>query len=149
MIRFLFAVLILGGLGWAGYRYIPEERRAALLDSVGITTVVEERIPNYLREKMVISQNPTARRSELIDTVSSQASEISEKLASVDSSKLDAKTAAILSEIQTIATEAEKATRDLKKVNDRDGVIHSTTARIVDAVLPAPTCSVEPEEKES
>ena len=138
MLRFLVAVVVLGALLWAGHRFIPAQTQRTYLARIGLDRVIETMIPDYLRKTFVLSKNPTAERMQLIDRIAATNEKAKASLAKISDASVDPVTEQTLGEVRDLMEDTQRSVGELKTVNDQDSTFHTTAARVVDAVLPAP-----------
>ena len=148
MMRVLAGVAILGAIVWAVFRFVSPEQRHEFFAALGADVFLEKTMPDYFRSKFTIVKNPTAERKELIHAVSRNLDEMKKKLSTVTLPKSTdpavGKVAAEISALNDLVAKTSDAASALGAVNAEDGAVHNATARIVDALLPAPKEAVCP-----
>lgn len=141
----LYVFLIAGGI-WAFTRYVPPEMRHNALARVGLARFGEETVPNYLREKFTIGEDPAEKRTKILAELSTELDAMGVSVARIAPTSSDGERKPLPPEA-VIREQAERIREAVKKseailgaakdTNKESGVIGMTTARILDAVLPA------------
>ncbi|OHA09215.1 MAG: hypothetical protein A3A44_01465 [Candidatus Sungbacteria bacterium RIFCSPLOWO2_01_FULL_60_25] len=151
--RLLFYGFLLAGGVWAFTRYVSPEMRHNALARVGLARFVEETAPNYLREKFIIREDPAEKRAKLLAELSAELDAVGvsvDKLVPISGGgtpKPLPRETVIREEATRIREAIEKSETILGAVEDANqgsGIIGMTTARLLDAILPAPSATGTP-----
>lgn len=151
--RLLFYMLLIAGGIWAFTRYVSPEMRHSALARVGLARFIEETAPNYLREKFTIKENPKDKRTKLLAELSTELDAVGASIGriapttSAGAPKPLPPETVIREQAERIRKAVEKSEAILgaaREANEGEGVITMTTARLLDAVLPAPKATGTP-----
>ncbi|OHA09409.1 MAG: hypothetical protein A3B37_02505 [Candidatus Sungbacteria bacterium RIFCSPLOWO2_01_FULL_59_16] len=151
--RLFFYVLLIAGGVWAFTHYVSPATRHDALARVGLARFIEETAPNYLREKFSIRENPVEKRARMLAELSAELDGVRESTGILAPMNEDGtpkplpKEADIREQAERIRAAVEKSEVILSTVQDanrEDGVVRMTTARLLDAVLSAPTATGTP-----
>lgn len=147
MIRLLVRLFVIGLVVYFVFYYISPEARHRALAAVGADRFVEETIPRFLREKLSIPQNPTAKRKQLLGELSEKIGAVERELEAVAPAG-DGKPAvgaklptereirARIEKSREALAESESLLGELGKINASEGVVRKAASRLLDAVLP-------------
>ncbi|GEM_PF-2138978 len=140
--KLLFIVAFIVGGWYVAAHFAPQDLKSDITNT-SIGRWVSETLPNYLREKLSIPENPVAKRRELLEQLTSSLALIKndlEKAVPAGSSLPSAST--VRSNIAK-AEEKINATQvkldELKSANSGESIFRRVALGIVDSIFPATT----------
>lgn len=147
MIRLLVRLAVIGFIVYIVFYRISAETRHRALAAVGADRFVEETIPRFLREKLSIPQNPTAKRKQLLGELSEKIGAVERELEAVipagdgkpsAGAKLPAEREIRdrIEKSRSALAESESLLDELGKINSGEGVVRKTVSRLLDTILP-------------
>ena len=145
-------------LAVAGWRYVPENVKAVILNTVGIAARRDTDEVKHFIEDVVLPKDPAARRSALTGELEKNIAELQRRIEGdkngiavsgasapdVGGSSAgvpDAKIRAASSE--ELITAAAGIVKELENANSDTSVGRKAAERILDTVLPAPVCHLK------
>lgn len=142
MKRFV-AIVAIVGLGYLLYRVVPPETRARTLAGIGIPQFFGQTMPRYLREKLSIPQNPTAKRKQVLDELAGSVANIVDELdgAAPPNAPIASLPPAVRQRVERareLALQSESKIRELEASNEDVGIFQKIAERIFDRVIPPP-----------
>lgn len=141
-VKFVLSLAVIAALGYAFARYLPAETREHILQATGAREFFEQTLPNYLRQKLTIPENPVEKREKLLSELSENIARAGGELGAVvpaAQGKLpsEAEIRTHVEQTQKLLTDAKAALTELKSINADSGVIQETAERVVNALLPS------------
>ena len=143
-------LLIIAAAVYGYVYYVPVETKHNALAAIGLADFFQETLPNFLRQRLSIPQNPVVKRQKLLDELSGAIGNIERELEVVvppntNGQPLSALKLPSAQEIQEriektreYLAQSETMLEDLKKSNPGQGIFQKTAERILDKILPAP-----------
>lgn len=148
---FLLFALVIGGT-WAATRYVPVDTRHDILARIGVAHLFEETIPEYLKKKFSVREDPAKKRAKLLDELALELDSATKDIKAITPEEADGKPLPSSAEVQVRAervnaalTRSEELLREVDQMNTSDGTFARVTARVLDAVLPISAAPPAPE----
>ncbi len=143
--KLLFYLLLAAAAIYVSVRVAPVGTAHRGLEAVGLANFFERTIPDYLREKLTIGEDPAAKRRKLVRELAEKISVAERELEAAVPVLLDGQPQKLPS-AEVIRERAEKTREALAKSEEiltkleaasaGEGVIRATAGRILGAVLP-------------
>lgn len=143
--RILFYFFLAGAATYAYLSVAPAGTTHRGLEAVGLANFFERTIPDYLREKLTIGEDPALRRRKLVEELAEKISVAERELEAAVPVASDGRppklpSAEVIREraekIREALAKSEEILTELKGASAGEGVIRATAGRILEAVLP-------------
>lgn len=156
--RKLFYLVLMAGLVYGAVRYVPSETKTKVLASIGLDNFLRQTLPQFLRERLSIPENPIFKRKKLLDQLSETLGGIGRELEAVVPAESGDRPPArsLLPPAKDIRARVEKSREflaqselvleELEAANPGQGIVRQAALRLLDIILPS---SARPGEGES
>lgn len=151
--RILLYVLLAAAAVYAYLRFAPAGLTHRGLEAVGLAQFFERTVPEYLREKLTIGEDPASRRRKLVGELAEKISVAERELeaavpVATDGQPQKLPSAEVIREraekTREALAESEEILNTLNAASAGEGVFRATAGRILDAVLPTPRLAPPP-----
>lgn len=144
--RFLLIIAVIIGGTYAAAHYAPQDLKSEIIDtSIGRWMLVT--LPDYIREKLSIPENPAAKRRELLDQLTSSLSDVKrdlERVVPAGQSIQDASAVrSSIAKAEEKLNETQVKLEELKSTKSGESVLRKFALRAVDAIFPAATTTTQ------
>ncbi|MEK9147956.1 MAG: hypothetical protein AAB650_00805 [Patescibacteria group bacterium] len=145
--RKLFYLALVIGLIWAGVRYIPAETKGQALAALGLSDFFSRKMPNFLRQKLSIPENPVTKRKKLLDELSQRVGDVERELEIAVPVATNGevpplpKTAEVRNRVENareFLAQSEGILQKLDETNPELGIFQKTAERVLNKILPPP-----------
>ena len=150
--RKIFILFIAAGAAYAFVRYVPSEMKHRALGAVGADAFFRQTLPNYLREKFSLPENPVVRRQQLLNELTGRIKDIERELEVVAPPATDgespppvAKSAEVRPRIEKsreLLAESERLLGELEAANPGESTFRKAADRLLAKIFPPPASGV-------
>lgn len=147
--RKLAYLMIIGGIIYVLAYQVPPEAKRNALAAVGLTDFFGHALPNYLRQKLSIPENPVTKRARLLGELTQAIGGIERELEAVAPPETNgtapAPAAPLASkDIRTriektreFLARSEEVLKELENANPKSGLVQKAGERLLERILPA------------
>ena len=137
----LLIVVVIGGAVAAAY-FAPQDLKVEI-STTSLGRWVTETVPNFLREKLSIPENPVVKRRELLDQLTLSLLNAKHDLEKAIPAKQSLPNASVvrssIAKVEETINATQAKIEELKSANSGESVFRKAALRVVDKIFPPAT----------